>query len=108
MRKLDGTPIWVSLSGQAVNHHSLNEGTVWTALDITERKLAEEGIRTALAQQRELNDLRTRFVSMTSHEFKTPLATILSSAELLKYYSDRMTTDERQDILLSIEGASSA
>lgn len=103
MRKLDGTPIWVSLSGQAVNHHNLNEGTVWTALDITERKLAEEGIRTALAQQRELNDLRTRFVSMTSHEFKTPLATILSSAELLKYYSDRMTSDERQDILLSIE-----
>jgi len=103
MRKLDGTQIWVSLSGQAVNHHNLNEGTVWTALDITERKLAEEGIRTALAQQRELNDLRTRFVSMTSHEFKTPLATILSSAELLKYYSDRMTTDERQDILLSIE-----
>lgn len=103
MRKLDGTPIWVSLSGQAVNHLNLHEGTVWTALDITERKLAEEGIRTALAQQRELNDLRTRFVSMASHEFRTPLATILSSAELLKYYSDRMDANERRDVLRSIE-----
>ena len=45
MRKLDGTPIWVSLSGQAVNHHNLNEGTVWTALDITERKPPKESAR---------------------------------------------------------------
>ncbi|MBY0466579.1 MAG: PAS domain-containing sensor histidine kinase, partial [Burkholderiales bacterium] len=103
MRRLDGNTIWVSLSGQAVNHNNLLDGTVWTALDITDRKHAEEGIRMALAQQRELNDLRTRFVSMTSHEFRTPLATILSSAELLKFYGERMDTSERQDVLQSIE-----
>ncbi len=103
MRKLDGTTIWVSLSGQAVNHDNLLDGTVWTALDITERMHAEEGIRTALAQQRQLNDLRTRFVSMTSHEFRTPLATILSSTELLKFYGERMEVQERQDLLQSIE-----
>lgn len=103
MRKLDGTPIWVSLSGQSVNHHNLLDGTVWTALDITQRMHAEEGIRTALAQQRELNELRSRFVSMASHEFRTPLATILSSAELLKYYHERMTASEREDVLRNIE-----
>lgn len=103
MRKLDGTTIWVSLSGQAVNHDNLLDGTVWTALDITERMHAEEGIRTALAQQRQLNDLRTRFVSMTSHEFRTPLATILSSTELLKFYGERMDIQERRDLLQSIE-----
>jgi diguanylate cyclase (GGDEF)-like protein/PAS domain S-box-containing protein len=105
MRKLDGNPIWVSLSGQAVNHNNLLDGTVWTALDINDRKQAEEGIRMALAQQRELNDLRSRFVSMTSHEFRTPLATILSSAELLKFYGERMDASERQDVLQSIEGS---
>jgi len=103
MRRLDGNTIWVSLSGQAVNHNNLLDGTVWTALDITDRKHAEEGIRMALAQQRELNDLRTRFVSMTSHEFRTPLATILSSAELLRFYGERMDASERQDVLQSIE-----
>ena len=100
---LDGTVIWVSLSGQAVNHDNLLDGTVWTALDITDRKMAEEGIRMALAQQRELNDLRSRFVSMTSHEFRTPLATILSSAELLRFYGDRLPEDERLSVIASIE-----
>lgn len=103
MRRLDGTVIWVSLSGQAVNHDNLLDGTVWTALDITDRKMAEEGIRMALAQQRELNDLRSRFVSMTSHEFRTPLATILSSAELLRFYGDRLPEDERLSVIASIE-----
>ncbi|MEL6854716.1 MAG: FHA domain-containing protein, partial [Cyanobacteria bacterium J06607_13] len=52
--------------------------------DITERKRSEADILNALAQERELNELRTKFVAMTSHEFRTPLTTILSSAELLK------------------------
>lgn len=53
--------------------------------DITERKQAEE-TRQALEQEKELNELKSRFVSMTSHEFRTPLGTILSSAELLERY----------------------
>jgi len=103
MRRLDGHTIWVSLSGQAVNRSNLSQGTVWTALDITERKRAEEDTRAALAQQRELNDLRSRFVSMTSHEFRTPLATILSSAELLRFYGERMDASERNEVIQSIE-----
>lgn len=105
MRRLDGQLIWVSLSGQAVSPRDLSQGTVWTVLDITERKRAEEDIRAALVQQRELNDLRSRFVAMTSHEFRTPLATILSSAELLRFYGDRMDSEERQDIIQSIESS---
>lgn len=54
--------------------------------DITERKWAEAEILNALAQERELNDLKSRFVSVTSHEFRTPLTTILSTTELLEYY----------------------
>jgi signal transduction histidine kinase len=51
--------------------------------DITDRKQAEADIRNALAKEKELSELKSRFVSMTSHEFRTPLTTILSSAELL-------------------------
>jgi signal transduction histidine kinase len=42
---------------------------------------------------------------MTSHEFRTPLATILSSAELLRYYGDRLPAEEKLEIVGSIEGA---
>jgi PAS domain S-box-containing protein len=54
--------------------------------DITERKQAEEEIRKAMKKERELNTLKSRFITMTSHEFRTPLATILSSADLLEVY----------------------
>ncbi|HEY9653124.1 MAG TPA: PAS domain S-box protein [Coleofasciculaceae cyanobacterium] len=52
-------------------------------LDITDRKRAEE-MRRALERERELSDLRLRFFSMASHEFRTPLSTILMSAQVLE------------------------
>ncbi len=54
--------------------------------DITERKQAEEEIRKAMKKERDFNSLKSRFITMTSHEFRTPLATILSSADLLEVY----------------------
>ncbi|HPF58967.1 MAG TPA: response regulator [Candidatus Competibacteraceae bacterium] len=40
----------------------------------------------ALVEERELNQLKNRFISMVSHEFRTPLSIILSSTELLEHY----------------------
>ena len=57
---------------------------------IIERKQIEEDIRRALQKEKDLGELRSRFVSMISHEFRTPLAVILSSAQLLQMYGDRM------------------
>jgi PAS domain S-box-containing protein len=59
---------------------------IGSCLDITQRKQAEEEICKALAQEKELNELKSRFINMASHEFRTPLSTILSSADLLEYY----------------------
>jgi PAS domain S-box-containing protein len=78
-------------------------GCVIVATDIAERKRAEEDIRAALVKQRELNELKSRFVSMTSHEFRTPLSAIQSSAELLKYYGDRLSHAERHQLMSNIE-----
>ncbi len=103
MVRSNGETLWVQLAGRCVFGKNPDAGAIWTFLDITDRKRAEDDVREALARQKELNELRSRFVSMTSHEFRTPLATILSSAELIKYYGDRMPAEEKLEILQSIE-----
>lgn len=59
------------------------------------RRQLEEDLRLALRKERELNELKSRFVSMVSHEFRTPLTVIQSSSDMLKYYSARMTDEQR-------------
>jgi len=71
-------------------------------LDITQRKRAEEELRRSLEREKELSQLKSNFVSMVSHEFRTPLGIIQSSAELLREFFSRMQTDEREEQLGSI------
>ena len=62
-----------------------------TALEkeVHERKKAEEEARKALDRERELNELKSKFVSIASHEFRTPLSTVKSSASLINQYIER-------------------
>jgi PAS domain S-box-containing protein len=72
------------------------------AQDITQRKRAEEELRKTLEREKELSQLKSNFVSMVSHEFRTPLGIIQSSAELLRDFHGRMPSDERNEQLESI------
>jgi len=56
-------------------------------------------------RERELGELKSRFVSMTSHEFRTPLSVILSSAELLEAYGERWTPAKKSDHYARIKSA---
>ena len=92
----DSTTIWISENVRSVydNNNTLlyYEGFVE---DITKRKQAEEDIRNALQKEKELSELKSRFVATTSHEFRTPLAAILSSAELLRKYSHKLREEQK-------------
>jgi PAS domain S-box-containing protein len=72
------------------------------AQDITQRKRAEEELRKTLEREKELSQLKSNFVSMVSHEFRTPLGIIQSSAELLRDFHERMPGEERKEQLESI------
>jgi len=71
-------------------------------LDISQRKNAEVETLKALAREKELSQLKSNFVSMVSHEFRTPLGIIQSSAELLVEFYQKMHPDERSAQLQSI------
>ena len=59
----------------------------------------------ALSKERELSDLKSRFVSMASHEFRTPLSTILSSVSLIGKYTGADEQDKRDKHILRIRSA---
>ncbi|HTA26454.1 MAG TPA: ATP-binding protein, partial [Bacteroidia bacterium] len=61
--------------------------------NITRKKKAEEDMKRALEKEKQLNELKSRFVSMASHEFRTPLSTILSSSSLVEKYLDKADSD---------------
>lgn len=62
--------------------------------EVVVRKRAEEEARKALERERELNELKSKFVSIASHEFRTPLSTVLSSASLIDQYNQRDEKDK--------------
>ena len=105
VRRKDGSPWWCHMSAKALKPADLAAGTIWFFLDISARLRAEEEVRRALTRERELSELKTRFVSMASHEFRTPLATILSSLELIEDFGADLPDAERGELIRIIKGA---
>lgn len=70
--------------------------------EIEKRKEAEKKIKTALKREKELNELKTKFLSMVSHEFKTPLSGILTSTILLGKYKLAEQQEKREKHLRTI------
>jgi signal transduction histidine kinase len=70
-----------------------------------QRKRVEDEVRTELKKEKELSELKSRFISMASHEFRTPLCTILSSADLLETYGKKWSEDKKTEHLQRIQSA---
>ncbi len=104
--RADGSRIWISENVRAIRNGQGKicryEGSV---ADIGDRKQAEAEIRKALETEKELNQIKSQFVSMTSHEFRTPLTTIMAAAEALEYYRDRWPDTKKLTYLKRIQTA---
>ena len=60
-------------------------------------------LQTSLEKEKEVGQMRSRLISMASHEFRTPLAIIASSTDILQKYGDRLTPENKQEHLEIIQ-----
>lgn len=81
------------------------DATLLFVVDATERLAVEQAQRVTLQKQIELTDMKSRFVAMASHEFRTPLATIHGSVDLLRHYEERLPADKKRMTLEKIDAA---
>jgi PAS domain S-box-containing protein len=96
-----GEPFTILLSAEIIKFNDAPH-ILSLALDITKRKRAEEELLKSLEREKELGQLKSNFVSMVSHEFRTPLGIIQSSAELLRDFLEKMRPAEREEQVESI------
>lgn len=84
------------------------EGIIAVMIDVTEREIAQrailetERIRIEMQKERDLLAFREGFISMISHEFRNPLAVIVTSVEILKRYHAQLTDERRAEHLAKI------
>lgn len=63
-----------------------------------ELQQAQADLTRALEQEKELGELKSRFVTMVSHEFRTPLGIIMSAIELMRHYDERLPQEQRKEL----------
>lgn len=71
--------------------------------DITAYKQVEANLRYALEKEQELNEMKSRFVSMVSHEFRTPLSIIRTSSDILDRYHFRLSDTQRKEYFTNLQ-----
>ncbi len=103
LKHKNGAYSWFETNASMVFENDIPVGFQSSTRDITQRKKAEQIIEDTLVQERQLNELRTNLVSTISHEFRTPMTTIRSSAELIAMYTQKNKFVQIQHIEKRVE-----
>ena len=80
-------------------------GLRWLIRNITAQKQAESLTHKALVEANDLNDLKSRFIQTVSHEFRTPLSIIRTSADLLERFGAQVNDEKKRQYFQKIRDA---
>ncbi len=94
---------WILIPEFAENGEVIS--VVTSSRDITKTIEYEVELEKALLKEKELNELKGRFISTVSHEFRTPLASILSSVQLIKRYSQKWSEEKLNEYYEGIKSS---
>ena len=99
-------PMYLAMSRAYLGNRWIFTGVLQ---DLTPRKRIEqemvekEALRIELEKERELSELKNRFMSMISHELRTPLSVIMLSSDFMRRYADRMSEEEKLEAIATIQ-----
>lgn len=106
-QKKDGTYIWLESSTKVMLDTEKNIiGFQTSSRDISKRIRADKEMEAAFLKERKFNELKSKFVSIASHQFRTPLTVIYSNAELLELktnHCEKALSDEYKIIISRIK-----
>lgn len=98
-QKKDGNFIWLESIISPIIVDNNHTGYQSASRDITERMKAAQETEAALLKEKKFNDLKSKFVSMASHQFRTPLTVIYSNAELIEMKASVVNNDYHSKII---------
>lgn len=96
----DGTQLLLDvIKTPFMDSHDNISGLIGICRDITDRKQTEQEILNTIAKEKELLELKSEFITIASHEFRTPLTVIIAAAKLMHQFDHRFNADQRQEQL---------
>lgn len=106
--------IWIATLHRSLRRQQAAEAVAQELNQQLEKRVAERTgeleqtqaeLRRALDQERELSELKSRFVTLVSHEFRTPLGIIMSAIELMRHYEDQLPEEQKKELHEDIHSA---
>jgi signal transduction histidine kinase len=101
LKRKDGTPVWCSLSGKALNPADLAQGVIWVVDELESRKALEQDLIAAKEISETANRAKSEFLANMSHEIRTPLNGIMGMLQLMQ--TTQLDTEQEEYIQMAVQ-----